>query len=146
MSREGKVRGEEKIIYVERYLSGEMSMNQIATRCGIHKSSIEKWISLYKAFGSEGHISSSKNRSYPDFLKESAVTDYLSGKGSLHDICIKYKIRSFMQLHSWILKYNSHEKLKTSGTGGAPNMNKGRNTTYDERIEIVKFCIEKHNN
>lgn len=146
MSRKGKVQGEEKIIYVKKYLSGEISLSWIAAQCDIHRSSVEKWISLYKAFGPEGLISSSKNRSYPDFLKESAVTDYLSGKGSLHDICIKYKIRSFKQLQSWILKYNSHEKLKTSGTGGAPIMTKGRNTTYDERIEIVKFCIENQDN
>lgn len=25
-------------------------------------------------------------------------------------------------------------------------MTKGRKTTYDERIEIVKYCIEHHNN
>jgi transposase-like protein len=43
------------------------------------------------------------------------------------------------------VKYNGHEELKTSGRGGTI-MTKGRKTTYDERIEIVKHCIENDNN
>jgi transposase-like protein len=50
------------------------------------------------------------------------------------------------QLRNWILKYNSHEELKASGTGGMPIMTNGRKTTYDERVEIVKYCIEHQNN
>jgi transposase-like protein len=49
-------------------------------------------------------------------------------------------------LHKWVMKYNSHEKLKASGTGGMPIMTNGRKTTYDERVEIVKYCIEHQNN
>ena len=49
-------------------------------------------------------------------------------------------------LHEWVLKYNSHKELKTSGTGGTPIMTNGRKTTYDERVEIVKYCIEHQNN
>ncbi|HEX9060052.1 MAG TPA: helix-turn-helix domain-containing protein, partial [Clostridia bacterium] len=46
----------------------------------------------------------------------------------------------------WVMKYNSHEELKASGTGGMPIMTNGRKTTYDERIEVVKYCIEHQNN
>ncbi len=49
-------------------------------------------------------------------------------------------------MQDWILKYNNHESLKTSGTGGTTIMIKGRKTTYEERIEIVRYCIEHHNN
>ncbi|WP_218076124.1 helix-turn-helix domain-containing protein, partial [Desulfuribacillus stibiiarsenatis] len=45
-----------------------------------------------------------------------------------------------------VLKYNGHEKLKTSGTGGLIIMTKGRTTTYNERIDIVKYCIEHQSN
>jgi len=86
-------------------------------------------------------LPSSHNRSYSSTLKEQAVLDYLSGRGSLHDICEKYKIRSLHQLQDWILKYNNHERLKTSGTGRMTIMIKGRKTTYEERIEIVRCCI-----
>ena len=67
--------------------------------------------------------------------------DYLSGKGSLRDICDKYKIADTRQLRNWILKYNGHEELKACGTGGTPIMTKGRKTTFEERVEIVQYCI-----
>ena len=45
------------------------------------------------------------------------------------------------QLRRWILKYNGYEELKASGTGGAIIMTKGRKTTFEERVEIVQYCI-----
>jgi len=71
---------------------------------------------------------------------------YISGEGSLRDISIKYKIPSLDTVRQWVLKYNGHKELKTSGAGGASIMTKGRKTTYEERIEIVKYCIEHQNN
>jgi transposase len=44
------------------------------------------------------------------------------------------------------LKYNGHERLKSSGSGGKPIMTKGRNTTLEERLEIVKYCLEHNRN
>ena len=78
--------------------------------------------------------------------KEAAVLDYLSGKGSLRDICDKHKITDTRQLRKWIMKYNGHEELKDSGTGGTPIMTKGRKTTFDERVEIVQYCINQNHN
>ncbi|QGU94339.1 helix-turn-helix domain-containing protein [Clostridium bovifaecis] len=74
------------------------------------------------------------------------MQDYLVGLGSQDDICLKYGIRSKGKLQRWVTKYNSHEELKTSGTGGITIMTKGRKTTYDERVEIVQYCIENENN
>ncbi|MDO7789211.1 helix-turn-helix domain-containing protein, partial [Desulforamulus aquiferis] len=62
------------------------------------------------------------------------------------EICKRYGIKSTRQLRNWIFKYNGHETLKTSGSGGTPIMAKGRATTYDQRIEIVKYCIEHQQN
>ena len=42
--------------------------------------------------------------------------------------------------------YNSHKELRPSrGRGSDIYMTKGRTTTYEERIEIVSFCIEHGN-
>lgn len=146
MGRKGKVSDKEKIASIHAYLNQELSLLQIARRYSINVSSVKRWLIRYKTFGEEGLRSSSKNTSYCSSLKEMAVKAYLSGEGSLDQICIKYKIHSNQQLYSWILKYNSHEKLKTSGTGGNKIMTKGRKTTYEERIQIVKYCIEHENN
>ena len=83
---------------------------------------------------------SRKNKSYPAELKYQAVGDYLSGKGSLSEICKKYRIQSDRQLRNWIKLYNGHKELKCY-IGGS-RMTKGRDTTYEERIEFVKECIK----
>lgn len=44
------------------------------------------------------------------------------------------------------MKYNNHEKLKSSKAGGVTIMIKGRKTSFDERVEIVKYYIEYSQN
>ena len=83
---------------------------------------------------------SRKNNRYSAELKYQAVAEYLSGGGSLRKIIKKYGMRSTHQLRDWIKMYNSHTELK-SYTGGS-RMTKGRSTTYEERIGLVKECIE----
>jgi transposase len=145
MGRKAKVPYEEKTNAVKAYLSGTTSIDQIAHKCQVSKMSVRMWITNHQSSGANGLITTSKNVSYPQVLKVKAVDDYIAGKGSQEAICRKYGIRSRTQLQAWIMKYNSHEELKTSGTGGRPLMTKGRATTFDERVEIVKHCIE-HNN
>jgi Transposase and inactivated derivatives len=142
MSRKAKTSGLEKIAAIESYLRGEDSLRHIAISLGVSHSSVKKWLQVYHSLGPNGLHSSSRNIAYSAELKVLAVRDYLSGGGSHMEICNKYGIKSTRQLRNWILKYNGHEELKASGTGGTPIMTKGRATTYDERVEIVRFCIE----
>ena len=58
----------------------------------------------------------------------------------------KYGIRSKAKLQIWIKKYNGHEELKSSGTGESTIMTKGRKTTFEERVEIVQYCIAHDRN
>jgi len=146
MSHKGKISGVEKIAAIKKYLRGEDSLYHLATRLGVSYQSIKQWLQTYQSLGPNGLLNASKNTAYTAELKTTAVKDYLSGGGSHMDICRKYGIKSTRQLRNWILKYNGHEKLKTSGRGGTPIMTKGRATTYDERIEIVKYCIEHQYN
>ena len=83
---------------------------------------------------------SRKNNHYSAELKYQAAGDYLSGKGSLQVISKKYGLRDTKQLRNWIKMYNGHTELK-SYTGGN-RMTKGRSTTYEERIALVKECLK----
>ena len=68
-------------------------------------------------------------------------------KDLLYDICSKYNISSHSVLQGWILKYNnSHNKWKSHNTKENKIMTKGRKRTYNERVEIVAFCIENNDN
>jgi len=145
VGRNAKFSFETKIDIVQRCLKGKTTTYQEAKCLGINARRIREWISLYQSLGNAGLITTPKNTVYSSGLKQNAVLDYLEGKGSYSDICKKYGIRSSKQLRDWIIKYNGHEKLKASGTGGSI-MTKGRTTTFDERIEIVQYCIAHNHN
>lgn len=146
MGRKSKFSTEEKLKYVLRCIEGKDSIQHTAALIGIHHESLRQWINNYLSLGIDGLSNTSKNSSHSTELKEMAVKYYLSGVGSIADVSKKYGVRSKGMLHKWVMKYNSHEELKASGTGGMPIMTNGRKTTYDERVEIVKYCIEHQNN
>ena len=140
-----KISIEEKINAINLYLDGKGSLCKIAAMFGVSPSSLQQWIRNYESMGSEA-FTLKGNKKYSKELKQQAVLDYLAGKGSQDDICKKYGIRSRSKLQLWIKMYNGHEELKSSGTGGCLNMTKGRKTTFDERIEIVQYCIAHDHN
>lgn len=145
MSKKCSISVNDKIKYVQEYLNGRDSIRNIASTIGISAESFRQWIRNYTSMGSEAFIMTG-NKKYPKELKEQAIKDYLSGLGSQDDICIKYRIRSKSKLQQWISRYNSHNELKSNGTGGIVIMTKGRSTTYNERIDIIKYCIEHNKN
>jgi transposase len=146
MIRHSKLNQSEKLYWVQKYLSGEDSARHIAQRLHISDVAFLQWVRIYQSLGEAGLLSKSQNTRYTAELKRVAVQDYLAGVDSLSGICKKYGIRSRTQLQKWILKYNGHEKLKSSGTGGVATMTKGRKTSYEEGVKMVKYCIEQQNN
>ena len=144
MSRNG-ISPEDKILAVQKYLDGKISQGGIASQFQVSKTSVQQWIFNYQSLGNERFFQK-KNKRYSKELKKCAVLDYLAGKGSQEDICRKYGIRSKSKLQKWIQVYNGHEELKSSGTGGASIMTKGRKTSFDERVEIAGYCIAHEHN
>ena len=136
---------EDKILAVQKYLDGQISQVGIASQFGVSIASVQQWIFNYQSMGSEIFFQK-KCKRYSKELKECAVRDYLAGKGSQGEICRRYGIRAKSKLQKWIQVYNGHGKLKTSGTGGANIMTKGRKTSFEERVEIVQYCISHEHN
>lgn len=139
------ISAQDKINAVKRYLNGLTSQRILANEFSISQASIQQWITNYESMGEDAFLMKSYKH-YSAELKRKAVLDYLSGKGSQTDICKKYGIRSKSKLQKWIKKYNGHEELKSSGTGGSIIMTKGRKTTFEERIEIASYCISHDHN
>jgi len=144
MSRK-KIPAQDKIFAVKGYLDGLVSQQQIADEFEVSQASAQQWIFNYESMG-EDVFFMTHNKRYSAELKLQAVQDYLSGSGSQTDVCKKYRIRSKDKLQKCILKYNGHEELKAFGTGGYTIMTKGRKTTFDERVEIVQYCIAHEHN
>lgn len=140
-----KISGSDKIYYVQKYLNGNMSQRSIAGTTGVALSSVQQWIRNYKSMGTDA-FRSNGYKHYSKILKVSAINDYLTGLGSQDDIYKKYQILSKARLQKWIKMYNNHEELKSSGTGGKKIMDKGRITTFDERVLAIEDCITNDHN
>ncbi len=110
MSRKSKIDAAEKVKIVEQYLNGTISQRKAAKLYGVSKRSIQQWIRIYRVEGPTGLLISKTNRSYSKELKLQAVHAYLSGQGSLDEICIKYRIRQHTQLMNWIRVYNEGKR------------------------------------
>ena len=144
MSKKKRIEVEEKIRVVKACLNGENSICGAASHLGIDHHAVEDWVRLYETEGIEAFMPRQGNRRYAPALKEAAVKDYLSGRGSIREICKIYKIRSTCQLRTWIKVYNGHKDFKKQ-TGGS-RMTKGREATQAERIAVAKACIANGKN
>jgi transposase-like protein len=147
MSQKGKYGYEVKRKLALACISGEMGVREAGRIIGTHYGVVQKWIKRYESEGAEGLLPHGKNRNYSPELKLKAVLAYLDGKGSLLEICKEYKIRSTTQLQNWIKVYNAHGDFNSrKGSGGGSHMKKARSTTQEERLQIVKDCLENGRN
>ncbi len=54
----------------------------------------------------------------------------------------KYKLRNERQLSNWIKVYHAHGDFNSvKFSGGGSYMKQGRDTTQEERVQIVKDCL-----
>ena len=146
MGRRSRFVAEEKIEAIEAYIRGTVGWKQLTDNFGIANSTLQSWIRKYRESGAEGLREKPNNRHYTSELKKTAVEAYLAEEGSQEEICRRYHISSRILLQNWIKEYNGHKELRPSkGRGSDIYMTKGRNTTYEERVEIVSYCIENGN-
>lgn len=141
MPQKQKLSLEEKVEIKRDYLKGTISMSEAARRGSVARDTINQWVRNYEADGEDAFLLH-KNRVYIPELKRQAVEEYLSGAGSQSDICKKYHIRKRTQLHNWIKVYNAHgDSNSKRQSGGGSYMKQRRETTWKERIQIVRDCI-----
>lgn len=125
MPHKTKATPEEKILLVERCLRGKLDQSQASKIAQVSESSFRKWIKKYESEGSSAFLTQRGNRVYSEELKRQAVIDYLSGRGSLMEICKKYKIRTPKTLRGWLKVYNSGKDFRHKMSGGS-RMKTGR--------------------
>lgn len=141
MSKRGKVTAEERIEAAKACAEGRMSQREAARRLKVDRTAVREWVKRYKAGGVLAFRERVSGETYSAEIKLSAVTDYLAGSGSIGEIAAKYNLRSSSRLRDWIKVYNSGRDLGRKKTGGS-RMKQGRDTTQEERIAIVKDCME----
>ena len=142
MSKRSPISLEIKLHTVQRCLAHKSNPNYEAKQLGVSKQSVKDWIRKYEADGLDGLKESNTWKTYTEELKIAAINDVLSGHYSLVAATKKHHISSMSVLRKWISKYNGEIELKPTRKGrGLSHMNKGRKTTFEERIEIAQYTI-----
>lgn len=142
------ITSKQKLEAVYEYLNGNTSFKKVGVKYGVDESSIRKWLAKYKSYCDSAFELKCSNINYTAEFKEKVAEAYVNGEGSLRDIAIKFKIHADSTVLTWVSQHNNHEKLTNSRLKGVSTMvnGKGRKTTHEERIDIVKYCIEHQNN
>ena len=145
MGRKLKYSKEAKLEIVRRYIEGE-SATKLSQEFSIGvkypERMILEWRHKYEALGESAFNTTDKNKTYSKKLKLAAISDYLNGEDSMEMTVNKYGISSKSVLINWLNKYNSHIETKDYDPKPEVYMAKSRKTTYEERIDIVKYCLE----
>ncbi|WP_431308871.1 transposase [Halalkalibacter flavus] len=77
---------------------------------------------------------SSTRKPYTRELKQSAISDYLSGNYSLREVARKYELTNESVLKLWINKYNSQREIKDTSKGRTSTITKGSEATWNELL------------
>lgn len=142
MSKRSLTSIETKLHVVQRCLEYKSNPSYEAKQLGVSPDTVHGWIRKYSADGWEGLKESNTWKLYSKELKLAAIHDVLSGHYSVEAAIKKHRISSRSLLEQWISKYNNEIQLKPTHKGkGLSHMNKGRKTTFEERIEIAQYTI-----
>ncbi len=141
MSRKGiQIPNKTKLKYAKLCFENKMSKCEAARQVGTSDTEVRGWVYRYSEQGELAFLDAEKNNNYSDELKHNAVQSYLAGEGSYTLLAAKYGLRSSTQLKKWVRMYNNGEDFSHKMSGGS-RMKTSRNTTKEERIQIVKECI-----
>jgi len=143
MARKPKFSKEVKIKACKDYEKGIGSFDSIAQKIGSVEPVVRRWYLAYKEHGPEAFETSNKNRSYSKEFKLSVIEEYTSGKYSQSDLVGKYNISAGV-ISNWINKWYNGIELKDYDPKGDVYTMKSRKTTFEERLEIVKWVIDNN--
>lgn len=147
MSRKSKYSPEQKVKACLEYLSGKKSATQIGIELGIgnknktRRNTVLQWVKMYSVNGKDAFVERAHNAHYSKEFKENVVREYLSGKQSILDLKAKYNIPGKSTIQSWVKKYNDYIELKDYDPKPEVYMANTLKTTYEERLEIVEYCL-----
>lgn len=145
MGRKNKYTKETKLKAIQEYINGVKSISEISNKLECHQGTILKWVTLYTGCGESIFDDKKNNQSYSKKFKEQIVKEYLEGKGSLLDLRVKYNIFSDSTILNWISKYTNGIMLTDYKPISEVYTMKSRKVAYEERIEIVNYCIANNN-
>ena len=138
-----KYSSEFKIMVAEAYLNGEGGLQYTANKYGVGVTSVQLWVRCYQHHGKSGFAKKLGNASYSSDFKQECVEAVVIEGFSINEVIAKYGIPSRSVLQRWIQVYNANRELKDYKPVRGIYM-AGRKTSFEERREIVEYCISQN--
>ncbi|AKP64393.1 helix-turn-helix domain-containing protein [Levilactobacillus koreensis] len=134
----------EKLALINEFKVSGLSSTAFGKANGLGKHTVAQWLDRYQRDGLDGLKEAKKNHHYSSALKLQVVYAFLNGEGSAQKLAMKYGLRSFSQVMTWVSKYNKDKTVTASPSRKlVPKMS--RKTTWEERIEVVEYITNhKH--
>ena len=142
MGKRTKYSEEIKTKACKDYDKGHFSFNDIAKMIGTAKSVVRRWYLKYKEHGSSVFKTSNKQRLYSKEFKLCIIEANISGKYSQSYLAAKYNITTGL-ISNWVNKWYNGIQIKGYDTKGDVYTMKPRKTTFEERLDIAKWVINK---
>lgn len=132
---------------VRRCLGNEKIITAINQELSVDKAAIRNWIAQYETEGTAGFLPQERNHTYEEEVKQATLQEYQSREGSFREISKKYGLRDESVIHRWVKVYNAHGDFTSRKYSGEESyIKQERETTYEERIQIVQDCIASGKN
>jgi len=141
MGRKNKYTIKQKVRACEDYLNGYKSANMIGNELGSGGRAVYRWVKAYQSLGADVFLPSKTNNNYSKEFKLDVVKEYLENNLTAEDLALKVNV-SRSVVGSWIRKYNKGDELKDYDPRSEVYHMKSRKTTFDERLEIVQYCLD----
>ena len=142
MGRKSKFSKEVKINACKKYNAVKGSFGSIAKEVGCAESVLRKWYYDYINHGDSIFDEKPLNSSYTVEFKLEVIDEIK--KSSIRAASSKFGI-SVSVVRKWFLSYNNGETIKDYSPCSEVYTMKARKTTFEERIDIVKYVLENNN-
>ena len=142
MGRKAKFNKEVKIAACEKYKKGKGSFKSISEEIGCDKAIFYKWYHDYVNHGESVFDEKPRNNSYTTEFKLGVIDEIKNS--SIVAVSSKFGISTSV-VRKWFLSYNNGETIKDYSPCGEVYTMKARKTTFEERIDIVKYVLENDN-
>lgn len=128
---------------IQHYLSTQDGVKRTAKIFGVHKATIQDWVSKHKEHGEDVAVADKKRRKYSFSVKESIILGILDNHMSIRQAAAKYNV-SRLQISRWL------ERYKTGGIEALVGMKQKKRTdagtqakkpaflTHEEELEYLR--------
>lgn len=123
---------------VQEYLDGKGGVTYLSKKYNIaSKRDLQKWISAYNEFGSDGLIRKRKNQTYSFEFKLHVVELYLTTEVSYQELALSLGMNNPPLITKWVNDYRiaGPDALKPKQRGRRPKVDKPKETNLDKSKE-----------